>query len=78
MRRNKPYAIYRFNQHYGKKRYWERCGQYSTPSAALQALMDLTKRSKKKRIFCYCILPNEAEEKWLLIKEHENLLKSAR
>lgn len=74
----KAFGIYRFNQHYGRRGFWERCGKYETPERALQAIKDLTKRPKKERIFVYCILPSIERERWLLIKDHEKLLKSAR
>jgi len=74
----RQFGIYRHNQFNGRPGYWERISKYGTMEAALDALKDFTKRSKKKRVFVYCILPATEQERWLLIKDHEKLLKIAR
>ena len=74
----RPWAIYRHSRYHGRKGYWERCGEYKTPRAALNALKDFTKRPKKERVFVYVVLKNEHEDKWVLIKDHDKLFKSAR
>jgi hypothetical protein len=74
----KPFAIYRWNQYQGKDGFWERASAYETASAAAQALIDLTRKPKAERIFTYIILPNETQERWILVKDHKKLLESAR
>ena len=73
-----PFAIYRHNRYHGRPGMWERCGRYTSPETALQALLDLTRKPKKKRVFVYVILQNTERERWLLTENHEQLLKSAR
>ena len=74
----KPYAIFRYNQYQDREGLWERYRKYETMDAAVQALIDLTRKPKKDRIFLYTIFPNEGQHKWVLIKDHEGLLKTAR
>ena len=74
----RKYAIYKFNRHYGKPGYWERHAAYMTPDAATQALIDLTRKPKRERIFVYTIGPNEGRERWILVSKHKELLDSAR
>jgi hypothetical protein len=74
----RPFGIYRHNQYHGRKGMWERCGSYKTMEDAFNAIKAMTKRPRKERIFAYVILPNKGRERWVLIPEHNNLLKTAR
>ena len=76
--KHRAFAIYRFHQYKGKKGYWERCKSFHKSEAALNSLKDLTKVSKKRRIYAYAFLPNQHVERWMFVKDHEQLLKSAR
>ena len=76
--RKKPFAIYMHNHHFGREGYWERVSSYRTMDDAFTALMQLSRTPKKDRVFVYVILPNHGETRWILIKDHEQLLKMAR
>ena len=77
--KKKPFAIYRNNQRADKPELWEKYRCYHTIDDATQALLDLTKRPKKTRVFLYIILPNESKQyKWHIFKDYENLMKIAR
>jgi len=76
--KRRPFGIYRHNQYEGRKGMWERVSSYKTMEDAFNAIRDLTKKPRKERIFLYVILPNSGRERWVLIPEHDNLLKTAR
>ena len=74
----RPWGLYKFNYHFGRPGIWFRHGAYKTPSDAARALIDITKKPKKLRVHVYVILPNVGSERAMLVKDHDNLLKSAR
>lgn len=75
----KPFTIYK-NSKLQKEDIWHVHARYKSMATAKQALRDLTKKPKDKRVWRYTILPTLSPERIIQIKPEHNkeILKTAR